>query len=193
MVSIFHLNSTLHLKLFWIVYYSIQFFVKKIQWAMSSVLGTWITDIGVHCSKLFTLRCSCPARPSERWSHKGFSMIKLSFLVVVFSRFRAVHLKSRAIEIVSAVVLEHIAGKPLSDLQLNEDFFSSKQLAFIIFVIWHHWFFVKIIRSWQNSRQSWLYHLKFFKGCLPQILLGPFLKTLLHLIISSRFATFMSH
>lgn len=63
-------------------------------------------------------------------------MIKiLYFLVVVFSRFRAMHFRSRAIEVVSAVVMEHIAGKPLSDLQLDEDFFSTKQLAFIIFVI----------------------------------------------------------
>ena len=27
------------------------------------------------------------------------------------------------------------------------------------------------------------YHLKTFKGCLPQILLGPFLNTLTHVII----------
>ena len=27
------------------------------------------------------------------------------------------------------------------------------------------------------------YHLKFFKGCLPQILLGPFLNTLTQIII----------
>ena len=29
---------------------------------------------------------------------------------------------------------------------------------------------------------SKLYHFKFFKGCLPQILLGPFLNTLIHII-----------
>ena len=28
------------------------------------------------------------------------------------------------------------------------------------------------------------YHLKYFKGCLPQILLGPFLNTLSHLELS---------
>ena len=28
------------------------------------------------------------------------------------------------------------------------------------------------------------YHLKFFKGCLPQILLGPFLNILTHMTIN---------
>ena len=31
---------------------------------------------------------------------------------------------------------------------------------------------------------SRLYHVKFFKGCVPQILLGPFLSTLIHLLVT---------
>ena len=36
---------------------------------------------------------------------------------------------------------------------------------------------VRIKKPWLGR----LYHFKFFKGCLPQILLGPFLNTLTHL------------
>ena len=32
------------------------------------------------------------------------------------------------------------------------------------------------------------YHFKLFKGCLPQILVGPFLNTLTHLFISRNFS-----
>ena len=34
----------------------------------------------------------------------------------------------------------------------------------------------------QQKCISRLYHFKFFSGCLPQILLGPFLDTLSHII-----------
>ena len=38
-----------------------------------------------------------------------------------------------------------------------------------------------------QSIQEWTkpYHFKFIKGCLPQILLGPFLNTLSHIIFQS--------
>ena len=40
-----------------------------------------------------------------------------------------------------------------------------------------------------HSNDIWVsrpYHFKFFKGCLPQILLGPFLNTLTHIVIFFR-------
>ena len=35
------------------------------------------------------------------------------------------------------------------------------------------------------------YHFKFFKGCLPQILLGPFLNTLSHMVHQRQLIFFM--
>ena len=33
------------------------------------------------------------------------------------------------------------------------------------------------------------HHLKFFKGCCPQILLGPFLNTLIHMLVTLKIKT----
>ena len=43
---------------------------------------------------------------------------------------------------------------------------------------------LKFVEDWQSRP----YHFKFFKGCLPQILLGPFLNSLTHLIVSTMIA-----
>ena len=47
---------------------------------------------------------------------------------------------------------------------------------------------IKKVAEWEKLRNIWVkvfclgkpYHFKFFKGCLPQILLGPFLNILTH-------------
>ena len=47
---------------------------------------------------------------------------------------------------------------------------------------------VKVLKNESSNTQadsSKSYHFTFFKGCLPQILLGPFLNTLTHLYQAS--------
>ena len=43
---------------------------------------------------------------------------------------------------------------------------------------------LKFVEDWLSRP----YHFKFFKGCLPQILLGPFLNSWTHLIVSTMIA-----
>ena len=46
---------------------------------------------------------------------------------------------------------------------------------------------LKNLKWYGLPQQTISLHFKFFKGCLPQILLGPFLKTLIHLIFRFSF------